>query len=136
MNISSIFLEKLNQDLLLIVGITLTTAIITWLFASIYWYQKSKKAQNQAIKKSRSVIIGQVTEQIAPLLKNFPFNPKDMVFLGKWVDYIIIKDLHKGNPSKIIFLEIKTGQSQLNQNELKIKRLVDTKKIEYRLIRL
>jgi len=83
MNISSIFLEKLNQDLLLIVGITLTTAIITWLFASIYWYQKSKKAQNQAIKKSRSVIIGQVTEQIAPLLKNFPFNPKDMVFLGK-----------------------------------------------------
>ncbi len=136
MNISSIFLEKLNQDLLLIVGITLTTAIITWLFASIYWYQKSKKAQNQAIKKSRSVIIGQITEQIAPLLKNFPFNPKDMVFLGKWVDYIIIKDLHKGNPSKIIFLEIKTGQSQLNQNELKIKRLVDTKKIEYRLIRL
>ncbi len=136
MNISTLFLEKLNQDLLLIVGITLTTAIITWLFASIYWYQKSKKAQNQAIKKSRSVIIGQVTEQIAPLLKNFPFNPKDMVFLGKWVDYIIIKDLHKGNPSKIIFLEIKTGQSQLNQNELKIKRLVDTKKIEYRLIRL
>jgi len=86
----------------------LTTFIITWILTSFYWYQKIKKFKKQAIKQSKSVIIGQVTEQIAPLLKNFPYNPKDMVFLGKGVDYIVIKDLHKGNPSKIIFVEIKT----------------------------
>ena len=114
----------------------LTTFIITWILTSFYWYQKIKKFKKQAIKQSKSVIIGQVTEQIAPLLKNFPYNPKDMVFLGKGVDYIVIKDLHKGNPSKIIFVEIKTWKGQLNQNEIKIKNLIDSKKVEYKLIRL
>ncbi len=136
MEITNLIYPYIDYQHTLIAISILLTFITTWILASFYWYQKTKKVSKQAISKSKSVIIGQITEQIAPLLKEFPYNPKDMVFLGKWVDYIVIKDLHKGNPSKIIFVEIKTGQSQLNQNEIKIKKLIDAKKVEYQLIRL
>ncbi|MBP7841301.1 hypothetical protein KA037_01305 [Patescibacteria group bacterium] len=33
------------------------------------------------MRQSRSVVMGQVSEQIAPLLPNFPYHYKDVMFL-------------------------------------------------------
>ncbi|MFZ5341575.1 MAG: Holliday junction resolvase-like protein [Patescibacteria group bacterium] len=41
------------------------------------------KQRKQAVERSKSVISGQVYEKIAPLLPDFPYNPKDMTFIGK-----------------------------------------------------
>jgi predicted Holliday junction resolvase-like endonuclease len=37
--------------------------------------------------------LGEVYEQLTPLLPDFPFSPRDMVFVGKGVDYIVFDGL-------------------------------------------
>ncbi len=75
--------------------------------------------------------MGQVHEKIAPILPDFPYNYKDMTFIGKWIDYIIFDGLSTGNLKQIILLEIKSWTSTLNKNERMIKNITNLKKIKY-----
>ena len=76
------------------------------------------------LKQSRAVLGGLVSEQIAPLLPDFPFDPGDCRFIGKPVDFIVFKGMNKQDISEVVFLEIKSGASKnLNQQE---KRLMET----------
>jgi predicted Holliday junction resolvase-like endonuclease len=80
--------------------------------------------------------MGQVTEQMAPLLPDFPYHYKDAMFLGKGVDYVIFDGLHRGVIDNIIFLEVKSGVSQLNKNEKMIKDAVIAGKLHYDVWRM
>jgi predicted Holliday junction resolvase-like endonuclease len=42
-----------------------------------------KSIRSDAIKRSQSVILGNVYEKVLPFLPDFPYAPKDMVFIGK-----------------------------------------------------
>jgi len=42
-----------------------------------------KNIRSDAIKRSQSVILGSVYEKVLPFLPDFPYAPKDMVFIGK-----------------------------------------------------
>jgi predicted Holliday junction resolvase-like endonuclease len=90
-----------------------------------------KGVRRQATQGSRSAIFGEVYEKILPALPNFPYAPKDMVFVGKGCDYIIFDGLAEGNLREIIFLELKSGNATLNANEKMIRDIVDRKKIRY-----
>ncbi len=78
----------------------------------------------------------QVSEQLAPLLPDFPYHYKDAMFLGKGVDYIIFDGLHRGKVDNIVFLEVKSGVSQLNKNERMIKDAVISGKLRYDIWRI
>ena len=74
------------------------------------------------LKQSRAVLGGLVSEQIAPLLPGFPFDPGDCRFIGKPVDFIVFKGMNEQNISEVIFLEIKSGTSKtLNQQEKRLR---------------
>lgn len=45
--------------------------------------------RQNAIRGSKNAIFGEVYEKILPSLPQFPYSPKDMVFVGKGCDYII-----------------------------------------------
>jgi predicted Holliday junction resolvase-like endonuclease len=94
-----------------------------------------KKVRKDAVNKSRWVLVWNMTEQIAPLLPDFKYTPKDMMFLWKWVDYIVFEGLSTWKLEKIIFLEIKTWKSQLNKNERAIKNAVQSWKVSYEIYR-
>jgi predicted Holliday junction resolvase-like endonuclease len=79
--------------------------------------------------------LGHVHEKIAPLLPNFPYQYKDLMFLGKWVDYLVFDGLSAGNLKKIVFLEIKSGVSSLNRNEQMIKNCLAEKRVSYEVRR-
>lgn len=49
--------------------------------------------RQHAIRGSKNAIFGEVYEKILPALPNFPYHPKDMVFVGKGCDYIIFDGL-------------------------------------------
>lgn len=100
------------------------------------YIKKIRRHRQKAVTQSRSVVIGHVKEQIAPLLPNFPYSFKDAMFIGKGVDYIIFDGLHKGNLEKIVFLEVKTGKSQQNNNEKQVQNCIDRKKVEYSIRRI
>ncbi len=99
--------------------------------------KKIKEERADAVKRSRSVITGQMSEQIAPFLKDFPCNPSDVRFIGKPVDFIGFSGLaEKGAVDEIVLIEVKTGNSSLNKNEKEIKNAVQEKRfryIEYRI---
>jgi len=57
--------------------------ILGYLVAKIYFLLYLRKHRKQAVQKSRQVITGQVSEQIAPLLPDFPYHYKDVMFMGK-----------------------------------------------------
>jgi predicted Holliday junction resolvase-like endonuclease len=64
------------------------------------------------LRQSRAVLGGLVSEQLAPLLPGFPFDPGDCRFVGKPVDFIVFKGMNEKAISEVVFLEVKSGSSR------------------------
>ncbi len=91
-----------------------------------------KKERKAAVKMSRAVIGGQVGEQVAPFLPNFPCNPADVRFVGKPIDFVAFPGAGEGKPIReVLFIEVKTGKSELSEREKEIKKAVDSGKVRY-----
>jgi len=123
---------------LYILGIVILIAwIAVWyVIGKIVNYRFLRQERKNAVSKSKSVILWEVYEKIVPLLPELPYSPKDMVFIGKWVDYIVFDGLSSGDLGKIVFLEIKSGKSGLNKNEKMIRSTIWNKKVEYQEFRI
>lgn len=126
-------MDSLNLSLILwcILG-----GVIGYLIAKLSFRMDIKRLQQQTLKQSKHVTIGFVQEKIAPLLPGFPYNPKDLVFIGKGVDYIVFDWLHAGQLKEIVFLEIKTGKAILNANEKQIQSTLAQHRVSYDIMRL
>ncbi len=110
--------------------------VIGILIMRILSLHEHKWVRNKAVQWSRNSIFGEVYEKILPALPNFPYAPKDMVFIWKWCDYIIFDGLSEWSLREVIFLELKSGSAVLNKNEKAIQYLVDHKRVrfsEYRI---
>ncbi len=95
-----------------------------------------KKIRKDSIKRSRAVIGGQMVEQIAPFLPDFPCNPADCRFLGKPVDIVAFCGAsEKDKIEEIIFIEVKTGESQLSNREKEIRECIKKGKVRYEVYR-
>jgi len=117
--------------------VILIAGIAVWyLVGKIVNYRLLRQERKDAVSKSKSVILWEVYEKIVPLLPEIPFSPKDMVFIGKWVDYIVFDGLSSGDLGKIVFLEVKSGKSSLNRNEKMIRSTINSKKVEYQEFRI
>lgn len=87
-----------------------------------------KKVVSQ--KKSGEVRLGHIAETLAPFLDQFEFDPERCSFLGKPIDYISFGD------DEITFIEVKSGNAQLNQRQRQIKKLVEQKAISWKEVRI
>ncbi len=125
----------MNPDLWLIVVGIIIWVIVWYLIAKLYFMMRIKGQRSDAVTRSRNVVLGHVNEKIAPLLPNFPYFYKDLVFLWKGVDYLVLDWLSKGDLKKIVFLEIKSGVSNLNRNEQMVKNCVNQKHVAYEVRR-
>ena len=75
-----------------------------------------------AVKRSRAVVTGKVTEHLVPYLGEFPFNPMDVRFLGTPVDLVVFDGLSEGSLQEVVFVEIKSGPSaSLSTRERRIR---------------
>lgn len=88
-----------------------------------------------AIRRSSAVIRGKVSEHLAPFI-DFPYNPRDARFIGSPIDIIVFNGADDGNIFEVIFLEVKTGKSTLTPRERQLRFLIETKKVEWRELRL
>jgi predicted Holliday junction resolvase-like endonuclease len=74
------------------------------------------------LKASRAVLGGLVSEQMAPLLPGFPFDPGDCRFVGKPVDFIVFRGMNEKNITEVVFLEVKSGSGKnLNDQEKRLR---------------
>lgn len=89
-----------------------------------------KLRQLQSMKQSQSTRHGQTLEQVAPFLDRWPGDPKQFRFLGSPVDGVQFND------DEVVFIEIKSGRSQLNANQRRIRELVESGRVRWLEFRL
>lgn len=109
---------------------------VAFMILKTRFLESEKRIRENAIRGSKSAITGEIYEKILPSLPNFPYAPRDMVFVGKGVDYIIFDGLSDGELREVIFLELKSGKSRLNANEKNIKKTIDAKKVRFAEMRI
>lgn len=98
----------------------------------IAFSKQVKNERKDAVKRSRAVLGGQFAEQLAPFFPDFPCNPGDCQFLGKPVDYVAFCGSAGGSGiTDIVFIEVKTGDSQLNAHEKEIKTAIEKGRVHY-----
>lgn len=118
-----------NPRFLLILIVFLLTLLIIQFFRN-QW--DKKKLRKDAVKRSKAVINGQVAEQIAPFLPDFPANPSDARFIGKPVDFIVFSGLSENEKiDEILFVEVKTGKSLLSEREKEVKKAIEQRRVRY-----
>jgi predicted Holliday junction resolvase-like endonuclease len=126
----------MEQNLPIIIIWIIIGLVIWYLIAKIYFEIKIRWQRKNAVERSKNVLIWQVNEKIAPILPWFPYNYKDLVFIWKWIDYIVFDWLSSGYLKNIIFLEIKSWVSNLNRNETMVKNCIENRKISYDILRI
>ncbi|MDP2792379.1 MAG: Holliday junction resolvase-like protein [Rectinemataceae bacterium] len=106
--------------------------------------------RDDAVKRSRAVIGGQVAEQLAPYLPDFPCDPGDARFIGKPVDFVCFSGAggsasagtsavaasSGGIVDEIIFVEVKSGGSGLSKTEKSVRDAIiggRVRWVEYRI---
>lgn len=95
------------------------------------WKGQIKKIRKEIADSSRSVIRGQVSEQLAPFLPGFPFDPASCTFIGKPVDFVVFHRLEDPQERALILVEVKTGSSTLNRNEQYLRDAVNKGRVYY-----
>ena len=98
--------------------------------------EKVPKIRETAIKQSRAVLSGQFSEQIAPYLPEFPFKPTEVRFIGKPIDFVVFNGMDEKKIEEVIFVEVKTGKSQLSSVEKTLKEAIENKKVRWKEYRL
>lgn len=95
-----------------------------------------KQIREEAIKKSQQVILGKVTEHLTPYLAQFPYNPKDVRFIGSPIDLIVFKGLDDGRVEEVILIEIKTQESKLSGRQREVRDAIENKRVRFETFRV
>jgi len=83
-------------------------------------------------KKSSETRLGQITENLVPFLDGCAYDPKSMHFQGNPIDYVVY-DLDAG---RIVFLEVKSGNSKASKNQRTIKNIIQSGRVYYEEMRV
>jgi predicted Holliday junction resolvase-like endonuclease len=109
---------------------------ISYLLLLLHFNNKLSNEKKKSVNQSRNSILWEVSEKVLPLLPDFPYQTKDLVFLWKGVDYIVFNWLSKWKLKEIIFLEVKSWTSILNRNEMMIKDYLQHYPVKYEVMRV
>ena len=83
--------------------------------------KEEKKIREDAYQRSRAVSFGKTIEHYVPFMKEFSVEPKDVQFFGKPIDYIAFANRGSKKKCSVHFIEVKSGNSNLNGHQKNIK---------------
>lgn len=101
-----------------------------------HWKGELPIYRKDAIMKSRAVLGGHFSEQLAPFLPGFKYSPTECRFMGKPIDLLVFKGMDEKDIDEVVFVEVKSGKSKLSSQERKLKKAIEKKKVrweEYRI---
>jgi predicted Holliday junction resolvase-like endonuclease len=116
----------------LIIGLHLGTRAGRKQEAADWKGRKIEEIVKARLKASRAVLGGLVSEQMAPLLPGFPFDPGDCRFIGKPVDFLIFRGMNRKDITEVIFLEVKSGSGRaLNDQEKRLRDVIKAGRVRW-----
>lgn len=124
------------MDDFLVGGIILLFMVCIYLIRLYNYQQETIKKQlddiNKLIssKKQSEVRLGQISEHFAPLLKDFPYDSKNVRFLGSPIDFVVFEF----EQEKIVFIEFKTGNSKESSRQRIVRKIIESGNVEYKLM--
>jgi predicted Holliday junction resolvase-like endonuclease len=95
--------------------------------------------RKDSVNRSRSTLKGRISEQMAPLLPEFPFASADARFIGNPIDFVVfdgytrVKD-EKGDSISVVLVEVKKGKGKLTREEALIKKAVEDGRVSWQTI--
>lgn len=128
----------MNNLIAYIIMATAIVAMVFWFFGYLYARARVPKEREDAIRRSRATLSGQFSEQLAPYLPDFPFDPTEAKFIGKPIDFLVFKGMSEKDISEVIFVEVKSGGARLTGSENKLREAIENKRVswfEYRVPR-
>jgi len=128
-----------------IIAFLLSYYLIKWRFGKRFrqWQeaetlnleQEKQRIRQTAISQSRAVLGGKFTEQLAPYLPEFKYDPTEARFIGSPIDIVVFPGLANGDPQEIVIMEIKSGKNcQLTPQQQKIRQLIEDGMVRWELI--
>ena len=100
------------------------------------WEDALPEHRKDAIMKSRAVLGGQFSEQLAPFLPNFKYLPTEARFMGKPIDFLVFKGMDEKKIDEVVFVEVKSGKAKTSPVEKSLKETIENKRVrweEYRI---
>ncbi len=110
--------------------------LLAWVYFLVWKFKYSSSIRQDAVQRSQAVIAGRVHEQLIPYLPAFPFNPKDVRFLGSPVDLVVFDGLADGRLRRVVFLEVKTGGAGLTSRERSVRDVIQAREVEWAELRI
>ena len=126
--------------MLLLAGILVVVAILAYFLgrslANREWEKQVSSIRADAVSRSRAVLGGQFSEQLAPYLPDFPYSPTEARFLGKPIDLIVFRGADAQSIEEVVFVEVKSGEARLSPQEKQLRDVIQSKRVswaEYRI---
>jgi predicted Holliday junction resolvase-like endonuclease len=107
-----------------------------WIYLLIWKLRYSSAIRSDAVQRSQAVTAGKVHEQLIAYLPGFPYNPKDVRFLGSPVDLVVFDGLAEGRLRRIVLVEVKTGRSSLTERERWVRDIITSGNVEWAELRV
>jgi predicted Holliday junction resolvase-like endonuclease len=128
------------MELLLILAAIIGALVLGYflgkLFEKYAWERKVPEIRKLAVERSRAVLAGQFSEQLAPYLPDFPWSPSEARFIGKPIDFLVFRGADERNIEEVVFVEVKSGKSQLSSQERKLRDVIKEKKVRWKEYRI
>jgi hypothetical protein len=114
---------------------------VAWLLAALTNERASRdkairQARRQSVLGSRAVTLGNVSQQVAPLLPGFPFDPADVQWIGGTTDAVVWDGLASGGEVTVVFLDVKAGRAGLNERQRRIRDAIDAGRVRFQTYRV
>jgi predicted Holliday junction resolvase-like endonuclease len=98
-----------------------------------------KDIRKDSVNRSRSTLKGRISEQMAPLLPEFPFSPADARFIGNPIDFVVFDGYTKAKDEKadsidVVLVEVKKGKGKLSREQSLIRKAVEEGRVTWQTI--
>lgn len=102
-----------------------------------------REARAESVSSSRSALRGRMTEQVAPLLPGFDYQPADARFMGDPIDYVVfngysnLRDQDQSPETlEVVILDIKYGKAGLTKSQRAIAKAIHDGKVRFEVVRV
>lgn len=115
---------------MMVVALVIALVIVVRVYHDKVATLRERLRDVESSKQSLSTTYGRITEQWAPFMAGYPYEPRNFRFLGSPIDGIQFED------DRIVLVEFKANASRLTPRESRIRQLVEEGRVEWLEFRL
>jgi len=110
--------------------------LVAWVYVLLWKARYTSIIRADAVQRSVAVTAGKIHEQLIPYLPSFPYNPKDVRFLGSPIDLVVFDGLAEGQVRRIVFVEVKTAGAGLTGRERQVRDAIEARQVDWAELRV